>query len=531
MKTPEPSSAPMIYLNRAKLQNRQVLKLYLKREHTHLFDQMSRHDWIEYAHELDAYYIPETDSYINLLKEVFDGQARVSLRQLDWKPAHEIETKQNNIGFKDYNTRPLVKFAEREKLLLMSFMLENKKMIGFRHRFPWALFKEVRDRHLFTYKTDQGLWHFKATRYEFMQALDFLMPYYFIKLHTSLTVSDLKIKRLLMEQRYVKDHFFKSCPLEFLEFMQLHNYSQNTLSIYHSLVLRFLNTFPTLSPERIHRFGVSEIDAYHKAWLQDSAPSASLINQSVNALKLYYKVMSETDLDLQEVHRPQRLHNLPGTYSSNEISRILNSIENLKHRTMIFLIYSAGLRVSELINLRNEDILEDRRLIFVRKAKGRKDRYTILAATALEWIREYREAYKPKNYLFEGSYRGPYSATSLRKILHRAKDKAGVKTAGSLHTLRHSFATHLLENGTDLRYIQELLGHASPKTTEIYTHVSNLNLSKIISPGDNLQIRTDRTDSTEKNNFASEKTDSEEKKARQGMVGITMTNSTLLTQR
>ncbi|MCD4694738.1 MAG: tyrosine-type recombinase/integrase, partial [Bacteroidales bacterium] len=145
---------------------------------------------------------------------------------------------------------------------------------------------------------------------------------------------------------------------------------------------------------------------------------------------------------------------------------------------------SAGLRISELINLQKQDILVDRKMVFIKGGKGMKDRYSILADTTLSMINHYIKEYKPKKYLFEGQYGGKYSATSLRKILHRAKTKAGVTTPGSVHTLRHSFATHLLENGTDLRYIQELLGHKNSKTTEIYTHVSTLNISQITSPGD-----------------------------------------------
>ncbi|MBC8487281.1 MAG: tyrosine-type recombinase/integrase [Bacteroidetes bacterium] len=163
-------------------------------------------------------------------------------------------------------------------------------------------------------------------------------------------------------------------------------------------------------------------------------------------------------------------------------------IDNKKHKTMIFLIYSAGLRISELINMRKEDILVDRKMVFVKGGKGKMDRYTILAESALELMNDYIKEYKPEKYLFEGQYGGKYSSTSLRKILHRAKTKAGVTTPGSVHTLRHSFATHLFENGTDLRYIQELLGHSSSKTTEIYTHVSTLNISQITSPGDMINL-------------------------------------------
>ncbi len=181
---------------------------------------------------------------------------------------------------------------------------------------------------------------------------------------------------------------------------------------------------------------------------------------------------------------------LPGTMKVSVPiqAAIMSQISYPKHKALLFLIYSAGLRISEVINLRKEDLLRDRGLLFVRQSKGRKDRYTKLADNALRLIDAYLEENNPKQYLFEGQYGGRYSTTSIRNVLHEAKQKAAVTTRGSVHTLRHSFATHLLENGTDLRYIQELLGHESSRTTEIYTHVSNLNLSKITSPGDLIKI-------------------------------------------
>ena len=198
--------------------------------------------------------------------------------------------------------------------------------------------------------------------------------------------------------------------------------------------------------------------------------------------------MSNKEIDLQAIHRPMRNKTLPNVYSREEIRKIIKSINNLKHRTMIFLIYSAGLRISELINMRVEDIMVDRKMVLIRRSKGRKDRYSTLADSALEMLTRYIIQSKPTNYLFEGQFGGQYSSTSIRNVLHAAKKKAGVRTMGSVHTLRHSFATHLLENGTDLRYIQELLGHNSSKTTEIYTHVSTLNISKITSPGDLINL-------------------------------------------
>ncbi|WP_233702685.1 tyrosine-type recombinase/integrase [Hyunsoonleella flava] len=159
---------------------------------------------------------------------------------------------------------------------------------------------------------------------------------------------------------------------------------------------------------------------------------------------------------------------------------------NLKHKTLLSLIYSAGLRIGEATNIKIKDIDSKRMLIHIKNAKGKKDRYTLLSSSFLELLRDYYKTYKPENYLFEGHNKQQYSSSSAQKILKNAAKKIGLKKRITLHTLRHSFATHLLENGTDIRYIQELLGHNSPKTTMIYTHVSETTIRKIKNPFDNI---------------------------------------------
>ena len=178
---------------------------------------------------------------------------------------------------------------------------------------------------------------------------------------------------------------------------------------------------------------------------------------------------------------------MPVVLNQKEVSRILSSVNNIKHRAILMLVYSAGLRVSEVVKLKPEDIDTERKLIRMKGAKGRKDRYTILSDAAMETLRIYLQANTPKNWLFLGQKADSHITTrTVQKIFDDAVKKAGIRKEVSVHSLRHSFATHLLESGTDLRYIQELLGHKSSKTTEIYTHVSNKDLSKIKSPLDSI---------------------------------------------
>ncbi len=478
---------PVIFLNKDKLNGNDYVKFFFKRDAA-IFSRIKNNDWIRYSVEMRAYYVNDTERNIRIVKELFSDIAEVNTWYLNANAVSMPSISPNNIGFNRLREPALPKRPKMDQLMLFPFEENGKKLIGFKQFFPKETLNEIKKTKVFYRNKEMRIWQFYANRNSMIKALEFLLPRYTIKINTDLNISDLKIRLMLLEQSYVKGWNFKSCPLAFLEYMQLHNYSKSTFNTYHNLVLRYLNTFKGQSLNQVNNFGVQEIDTYHKTWLQINSPSPSLINQSVNAIKLYYKVISNTSFDLKDIHRPMMNRTLPNVYSGEEIKRIIECIGNPKHKAIIFLIYSAGLLVSELINMRFEDILIDRKMVFIRRSKGRKDRHTTLAEAALSMLTEYIIKHKPGNYLFEGQYGGQYSSTSIRKILYAAKRKAGVRTPGSVHTLRHSFATHLLENGTDLRYIQELLGHRSSKTTEIYTHVSTLNISQITSPGDLLNF-------------------------------------------
>ncbi|WP_420485543.1 tyrosine-type recombinase/integrase [Flagellimonas marinaquae] len=169
-----------------------------------------------------------------------------------------------------------------------------------------------------------------------------------------------------------------------------------------------------------------------------------------------------------------------------EVRSIIDATHNLKHKTLLSLIYSGGLRIGEAINLRIDDIDSRRMLIHIKGGKGKKDRYTLLSGSFLKILREYYKQFRPKDYLFEGQKELKYSASSAQSVLKKAVMSSGIRKKVTLHTLRHSFATHLLESGTDIRYIQELLGHNNPKTTMIYTHVTENSIKNINNPFDDL---------------------------------------------
>lgn len=272
-------------------------------------------------------------------------------------------------------------------------------------------------------------------------------------------------------------------PTEYLEKLIRRRYSQNTIKTYVTYMRSFMDEF---SGRELDSITTKEINDYILKLIRTKGISPSQQNQRINAIKFYYEKVAGLDKQLYYLERPKKSRELPKVLSENEVLAILESIQNLKHKSIITTIYSAGLRRSELINLRKQDIFFDRKIIFIRGAKGKKDRITVLADSLSEMLKKYLEEYKPNYWLFEGVNRNQYSATSISKILLRGVKKAGINRKVTPHMLRHSFATHLLEQGIDIRYIQTILGHGSSKTTEIYTHVSKKSLAQIKSPLDTI---------------------------------------------
>ncbi|MCO6496021.1 MAG: site-specific integrase [Chitinophagaceae bacterium] len=271
---------------------------------------------------------------------------------------------------------------------------------------------------------------------------------------------------------------------QFETWLESRRYSANTIRTYVNALNTFLRFYRNKAVAEITE---GDIIRFNKEYILANKFSASYQNQVVNAIKLFFQTQERRKVDVNLVHRPRREHKLPNVLSKEEVKAILDVLTNTKHRAMLSLIYACGLRRNELLQLRLTDVDSKRMLIFIRQSKGKKDRIVPVGSKLIELLREYFVQYRPKAYLFEGQKTGnPYCGRSLTLVLHKAVEKAGIKKKVTLHWLRHSYATHLLESGTDLRYIQELLGHKSSKTTEIYTHVSTSAIQKIKSPFDDL---------------------------------------------
>jgi site-specific recombinase XerD len=278
---------------------------------------------------------------------------------------------------------------------------------------------------------------------------------------------------------------YRDCPQSFINKLNELRYSQNTVDVYTDMFEEFINYYNEVELDDITEEMIVDFLRY---LVKERHVSTSYQNQSINAIKFYYEKVMRGQRKVYLIERPREEKYLPEVLSQEEVKLILNNTENLKHKAVLMTIYSAGLRISEAINLKLKDIDSGRMQIRVEQAKGKKDRYTLLSEKTLQTLRKYVVEYKPGEWLFEGMNGERYSQKAIQVMLKKAVEKSKITKRVTVHTLRHSFATHLLESGTDLRYIQSLLGHENTKTTEIYTHITTKGFDQIKSPLDNLDL-------------------------------------------
>ncbi|WP_458121614.1 tyrosine-type recombinase/integrase [Paenibacillus sp. Z6-24] len=265
--------------------------------------------------------------------------------------------------------------------------------------------------------------------------------------------------------------------------LKARGYSNKTIKAYTSQVQRFIAA-------NINHEIESHCTAVQKYTLSllEKDRSHAYVNQAISAIQFYFRYVLQQPHTHSAYVRPKKESKLPGVLSLEEVVRLLKSVVNIKHQAILYLTYTAGLRVSEVVRLRIEDCDYERNVIRVRQGKGRKDRQTLLSEVAASILKQYIELEKPTVWLFPGQRTGRHlTERSAQKVFEKALIQGGIRKQVSIHSLRHSFATHLLENGTDLRYIQELLGHQSVRTTERYTHVSKRNIGNIQSPLDRME--------------------------------------------
>ncbi|HNR20993.1 MAG TPA: tyrosine-type recombinase/integrase [Bacteroidia bacterium] len=270
--------------------------------------------------------------------------------------------------------------------------------------------------------------------------------------------------------------------LRFENLLQVRKYSPNTLRSYRNEFMVFLQTVNGKAD--IDTLTSEQLNGYLLYLAKKKNYGESHLNMAANALKFYYEKVSHKPRINFTLPRPRKKQVLPKVIDKQQVLKLLNVPDNDKHKTMLMCAYAAGLRVSEVANLKISDIDSQRMTITIEQGKGKKDRIVMLSQNLLTQLRIYVKEYKPKTYLFEGQYGGPISARTIQSVFLTAKKMAGIHQKTGIHGLRHSFATHLHENGIDIKYIQDLLGHNSIKTTSIYTHVSQRQIGKIKSPFD-----------------------------------------------
>ena len=331
-----------------------------------------------------------------------------------------------------------------------------------------------------TWNQNKSCW-ITPYRKDILQIIQNIYPYEKILLDDYLKtalladVSQGKLSTVFSQHKILMDKYSR--------IMKMQGFSRTTQKAYLGHVRRWLYWHN----KKIEFCNKSEVHDYLVYLFDAKNASHSYVNQAISALKLFYENILEQKWSRVSVKRPKRVQNLPKVLSQEEVVSIIEALSNMKHKTILTVTYSSGLRVSEVVRLKPADIDSSRMLIHIRMGKGKKDRYTILSKVALQTLRNYYRLERPEGWLFPGAKPGSHlTERSVQKVFKKAKDKAGVKKDVTVHSLRHSFATHLLEAGTDLRYIQELLGHQSLRITEIYTHVTTKELRKIESPLDRL---------------------------------------------
>lgn len=278
---------------------------------------------------------------------------------------------------------------------------------------------------------------------------------------------------------------YRECPEEMVLKLRELRYSENTIKTYKGLFEEFINYY--------HKYDINKIEepqiiSFLRFLVMERKVSTSYQNQAINAIKFYYEKVLGGQRKFYFIDRPKKEQALPTVLNEEEVIRLFKAIDNIKHKCMLMLAYSAGLRLGEIVRLRLVDIDRERMQIRVEQGKGKKDRYAKLSSRFLVIFDQYIEKYRPADLAFEGATGGEYSSSSLQSIMKAATVKAGIQKHTTMHTLRHTFATHSLENGVDLRYIQSMLGHESSKTTEIYTHITTKGFDQIKSPLDNLDM-------------------------------------------
>jgi len=430
--------------------------------HTSNHDQSRDQNRDEDENDFDYDHIPEMRS------EGSDSSQRSGIREND-KP-------RNPCGFGD------VEFRTGEK--------EGSLVIRFTGKYDPAWVSEIKSYGRCYYDKNKREWVLGWSQMKCDSLAD-----YFAGRRIKVNVIKYRVNQELHDERRLTGEEVRSRPLgkksldaldTLAEYLDENRYSPRTRESYLAVLEFFFRYYDTKDPAEVTE---DEISRFIYDFIIRLGYSASYQNQVVSAIKTYYTISGRGKVNPGLLERPRRQKVLPKVFSKEEVSKILNSSRNVKHKLLLWMIYSCGLRRSEVTNIRLTDLDRERSILHIREGKGGVDRIVPVSGRVWEKVAEYLSSYTPRDYLFEGQAGGRYSVESVYQVFKGALKRAGIKKEVGVHSLRHSYATHLHENGVDIRYIQELLGHRSTRTTEIYTHVSRRNLVAVRSPIEDLDVK------------------------------------------
>ena len=388
--------------------------------------------------------------------------------------------------FKAPNTIPM---RTRPKIKLEKGMHRERHVVFIRFTYDKEIVNRLKETLPVLWSRSKACWYVDEEKFDLHKFFESVKALAFVDYSVLRIKSDAGSPTKLKGHRYkpeeLKEELSEDAKLnihKFKQWMIQKRFSINTIKTYIHQLEIFFAYYAAKSAAGI---SVVDIEAFNNDYVVKSGLSYSFQNQTISALKKYYRVMHDRELDIENIERPQRSRSLPKVMSKTEVRRVLESIRNLKHRMAFETIYAYGLRRSELLNLKLEHIDSKRGMISILNAKGKKDRMLPISRKWLEKARDYYKSYQPKVFFIEGQRSGKgIAAASLQKVFSRALETCKIQRSFTIHCLRHSYATHLLESGTDLRYIQELLGHKSIETTMIYTHIVASRFGGVKSPLD-----------------------------------------------
>ncbi|MFC5272317.1 tyrosine-type recombinase/integrase [Adhaeribacter terreus] len=439
-----------VFLNPLEHAGKTYIKLWNK-PNRQISDKLKAAAGVKFSKTYKCYVMARSEQQVALLQQHLEGIARINTQYLN-RPNRLRPTKTVTLTAQKPELASLPKLPDLPVVRLQPLVYNNREVLQISFAYNRELYQRLCQGSRVKWLTEPKCFVTGPDGLSLHQLLDSLEGLAQIWLSQDLKIKDLSVQTRLWEQSYAKDSNFISCPLPYLEKLLLLNYSPNTIRTYHGLLLRFLNSYRQQGLPALEAFTAEEVNQYHRDMMQSAQYSYSFINQSINAIKFYYqRVLQRPLMGLNQVERPEKVQKLPKVMSKDEVKRLLQATENLKHRCLLQLLYAGGLRIGEVINLKLTDVQSGRNLLLIRGGKGKKDRTTLLSPKLLQNLRAYYKTYKPKDWLFEGQFGGQYTVESIRNVFRACKEKASIKGPFTPHSLRHSFATHLLEQGTDLR--------------------------------------------------------------------------------